>query len=287
MIDNYLLEGLVAFMNNGTLAKTATQLGITQPAVTRNMHKLEDELGVVLFHRSPNKVTLTETGSFAAQEAVKLLQSNNDYVSRVHQFNQNQAQIEVASNAPGPIIVLRSLHLPNVKISANLVEHNFISLLDKQQVTCLLINQPLQTPSIDSTYLGIERMAVNLPADSSLATKKQLSYEDFRGQTLLSPRDIGFWQKIYEDHIPDGKIIYQEHSHDYSKILNFSTLPYFTTNLTQLSTNWGADLPHDRVLVPLKDAFAQQKAYACYLTANHHQLAPLIQQLQDKWATVD
>ena len=53
MIDNYLLEELITFAKYKTLAKTAAELNITQPTVTRGMQKLEDELGVHLFDRHP------------------------------------------------------------------------------------------------------------------------------------------------------------------------------------------------------------------------------------------
>ena len=46
MIDNYLLEELVTFASEKTLAKTAEKLNVTQPTVTRGMQKLEDELGI-------------------------------------------------------------------------------------------------------------------------------------------------------------------------------------------------------------------------------------------------
>jgi DNA-binding transcriptional LysR family regulator len=43
MIDNYLLEELVAFKKYGTLAAAADQLGLSQPALTRGMKKLETD----------------------------------------------------------------------------------------------------------------------------------------------------------------------------------------------------------------------------------------------------
>lgn len=72
MIDNYLLEELITFAKYKTLAKTAAELNITQPTVTRGMQKLEDELGVQLFDRHPNRITLTKTGKLAAEKATAL-----------------------------------------------------------------------------------------------------------------------------------------------------------------------------------------------------------------------
>mgnify|MGYP002225271715 FL=1 len=42
---------------------------VTQPTVTRGMQKLENELGVTLFKRTPNRISLTETGQLAAKES--------------------------------------------------------------------------------------------------------------------------------------------------------------------------------------------------------------------------
>lgn len=100
MVDNYLLAALVTLSQTGTLSRTAQQLGVTQPAVTHAMKKLEAELGVQLFDHTPNKLRLTETGRFAAEEAAKVLQTNRDYLTRVRNFDQNQATIKVAANAP-------------------------------------------------------------------------------------------------------------------------------------------------------------------------------------------
>ena len=68
-MNRQLLEQLVYFEKYGTLTDVANKLLITQPTVTRGMQKLEDELGVELFKRSVNKLTLTKTGEFAAKEA--------------------------------------------------------------------------------------------------------------------------------------------------------------------------------------------------------------------------
>lgn len=60
MIENYLWEELATFADQKTLAQTAKVLNVTQPTITRGMQKLEDYLGVQLFQREPNKVTLTK-----------------------------------------------------------------------------------------------------------------------------------------------------------------------------------------------------------------------------------
>ena len=55
MIDNYLLEYLVAFAKAGTLTTAAQQLNVSPASVSRGLTKLEKMLNVKLFdhHYSP------------------------------------------------------------------------------------------------------------------------------------------------------------------------------------------------------------------------------------------
>lgn len=287
MIEYYLLEELVTFAKYGTVAKTAEVLGLTQPAVTHSMKKLEEELGVTLFIRKPNKLYLSETGKYTAREAKKLIDDNLDFTKRVKQFEKDQTTLVVGVNAPGPGIVLRSLHDQNIQIVSDLVESNFENLLAEHQVTCLLLNFPIEDRDITSTYLGTESMSINLPADCNLNKNKELSFKMLKGKTILSPSPIGFWTKIYHDEIPDSKIIFQNESSEYSEILQYSVLPFFTTNLTSLDSQWGHNLPDNRSVRPLKDEVAHQKFYACYLKQNKDRVQPLIEKLQDQWSKYD
>lgn len=287
MIDYHLLAVLATYAQVGTLAKTAQKLGFTQPAISHSMQKLETDLGVALFIRQPNKLYLSETGKYAAREAKKVLNNNANFVTRVQRFSQNQATLTVAANAPGPLIVLRSLAPTNVQIQADFLVANVAESLTDEQVTCVLINHPLKAFDITSVYLGTEKMAVNLPADSPLANQPTLTFQDLRGQTLLSPQNIGFWQTIYHDQIPAAKLIYQDQSQEYSEILNYSRLPFFTTNLTNLNDEWGQHLPNDRLLKPLTDKVAHQRFYACFLSRNRQRVMPLVEQLQERWAQLD
>lgn len=60
------LSALVTFeavVRCGTFARAASELGVTGPAVSRSIARLEDRLGVALFHRTPTGVVLTEEGN--------------------------------------------------------------------------------------------------------------------------------------------------------------------------------------------------------------------------------
>lgn len=287
MVEFYLLEELVAFAQCGTLAKAAEQLGLTQPALTHSMKNLEEILGVQLFIRRPNRLSLTETGKYAAREAQKLIVANQKFTDKVQFFEQNQAIITIGANAPGPLIVVRSLQESNVTIKDEHIMDNYSHVLLEEQVTCLIINEPLETDQITSIYIGTENMSINLSNDSPLLKITKLSFNDLKNRTILSPKEIGFWRKIYQENIANGKFIFQGESSEYSELLNYSSIPFFTTNLTKLDPHWGGNLPTNRVIKPLTDKAAHQPFYICFLKRNKNRLLPLIDKVQSQWAEVD
>lgn len=226
------------------------------------MKKLEEQLGVKLFIRKPNKLYLSETGKYTAREAKKLLNDNLDFSKKVKQFEKDQTTLVIGANAPGHMIVLRSLNDQNVQSEDKLIENNFENLLAEHQFTCLLLNFPIEDHDIISTYLGTESMSVNLPTECGLNKNQVLSFNMLKGKTILSPARIGFWTQIYHDEISDSKIIFQDESTDYSEILQYSVLP-------------------------LSDEVAHHKFYACSLKQNKIRLMPLIETLQDQWSKYD
>lgn len=83
MIEIFLLEQLVAFAKTGTLSQAALELHITQPALSRSMKKLEEELGVPLFDRSKSKIALNETGKVAAKYGERVLEADREMVRQI------------------------------------------------------------------------------------------------------------------------------------------------------------------------------------------------------------
>ncbi len=103
MVETYLLEQFAAFARCGTLLKASEELHITQPTLSRSMKKLEEELGVSLFHRENSKLSLNQTGRIAAEYAQKALSANQDFIDRVLSFDRQLRTISIGSSSPFPI----------------------------------------------------------------------------------------------------------------------------------------------------------------------------------------
>ena len=68
------LEVFIEVADCGSLAGAARKLSISPPSVTRLLNDLEQDLGVLLFHRTTRAVTLSEPGRTFLADARKILQ---------------------------------------------------------------------------------------------------------------------------------------------------------------------------------------------------------------------
>jgi DNA-binding transcriptional LysR family regulator len=83
-LDDRLLSGvsvLAAVVEAGSFVRAAEILGITQPAVSRAIARLEARIGVRLLDRTTRSVTLTEDGRRLYEETSTLLSSIGDAVT--------------------------------------------------------------------------------------------------------------------------------------------------------------------------------------------------------------
>jgi DNA-binding transcriptional LysR family regulator len=67
------LRTFVATADSGSLGRACAQLNVSQPAASRQIHTLETELGVPLFHQTGRQLQLTSAGHDLLQRSRRLL----------------------------------------------------------------------------------------------------------------------------------------------------------------------------------------------------------------------
>jgi len=76
------LRYFVAVAEMKNVSRAALKLHVSQPALTRQIRDLEDELGVQLFERTGKAVNLTDAGRLFLKEACTVLERTDEAVRK-------------------------------------------------------------------------------------------------------------------------------------------------------------------------------------------------------------
>jgi DNA-binding transcriptional LysR family regulator len=90
--------------------KAAARLRVAQPALSRQVQDLEDEIGVDLLRRSPRGVTLTAEGRLFLEEVRELLKRTDDSVEKVRALVRGEySELHIGYRFPTREILLPAL----------------------------------------------------------------------------------------------------------------------------------------------------------------------------------
>ena len=85
------LRYFVAVAEELNFTRAAEKLRLAQPSLTRQIHNLEDELGVRLLDRTRNQVSLTEEGKSFLVDARRLVALSLESVKAVQRFSRGES----------------------------------------------------------------------------------------------------------------------------------------------------------------------------------------------------
>lgn len=272
MLELYDLEKLVTFKSEGTLVAASEKLLISQPALSRSMRKLEDEIGVELFTRSKNRMELNENGLLAAELAEKLLGEAASLIARVRQLDRSRHTLSVGSCAPEPlwelVAALGSIY-PGMTISSGLAEQDaLLSGVQDETYSLVVLTGHPELPGVESIPFGSEKLCFLLPMNHPLAGEKELRLADLNGETMLLRPNLGFWTRTLES-LPDTHFLVQQEDYAFGELLRASSLPAFTTDRVQ--RRYGAT--EGRVVVPISDPGTTVEYFVAYRSAEKKRLA--------------
>ncbi|TDF94775.1 LysR family transcriptional regulator [Paenibacillus piri] len=89
------LKVFVAIAEEGGISRAAERLDYVQSNVTARLRKLEEELGVSLFHRLPKGVALTEKGMVFREYAVQILHLSEEAAKAVQETDEPNGSLTI------------------------------------------------------------------------------------------------------------------------------------------------------------------------------------------------
>lgn len=282
MFELNQLEQLLTIAEAGTISKAAEILHLSQPALSRSIQRLEEELQVSLFDRQKNKITLNANGELALEYARKILSEAAAMSVRLQTFERSQHTLSLGSCAPAPLWRLTptlSRLYPNMTIQSEIKTFDQLtSGLLNGSYQIIITTTPSDNPDILSFQYLEEHLYVALPPAHPLAAYKELSLHDLNGQSMLILSKIGFWYDICKAKMPDSLFLVQEDIQVLDELRRSSALPSFSTNLANLDTTKN----ENRVLIPLTDSEVNVTFYCHIKKSDSQRLERFVSALSTK-----
>ena len=199
MIDARQLRYFTAVVEELHFAKAADRLNVAQSALSTQIRRLEQELGVRLLNRNKRQpITLTDAGQLFHAEAVAALR----HIDRADQVGRLAARGLagivrvgfVASGASSGVLsdILRQFRLSHANVRIEVVAMETprqYEALNNGEIDVGIVRPRRQYPSgIVVAIVHSERLMIAMAETHPLAAKRQLSASDLKNQSFISPQ---------------------------------------------------------------------------------------------------
>jgi len=187
------LEYLIAVDEELHFNKAASRCFVSQPTLSGQIKKLEEELGVLLIERTNRRVIMTDVGKAVANQARRILAEARSLRDIAKSFQDPMAgELHVGlipTVAPYllPIIMpLLTKNCPRMKLWLH--EHQTSVLLDKLhngELDLLILALPVDTDEFAELDLFEEAFWLATPKTNELAKLKAVSLNDLSNHEML------------------------------------------------------------------------------------------------------
>jgi LysR family transcriptional regulator, benzoate and cis,cis-muconate-responsive activator of ben and cat genes len=184
------LRYFVAVAEAENVLRAATQkLHVSQPAVSRQIRDLEEELGVQLFERTGKSVRLTVAGSVYLKDARAILERTDEAARNVRSFAQaGETELQVGYSPALRIqIVSPALHafqqaMPKVHVKLHdWTSEKILTALREERLQMALIvrpSKPAQLRDLRFEELVREQVRLAVPPNHPFAQRRSVSLNE-------------------------------------------------------------------------------------------------------------
>ncbi|MCD2196226.1 LysR substrate-binding domain-containing protein [Actinomycetospora endophytica] len=209
-LDLRLVRYFVAVAEHRHFGRAAAELVITQPSLSRQIRRLEQQVGAGLLDRTPQGTRLTEAGEVFLADAKALLRAARSSVSRTRAAAQPRrvtvgyttgviatpAVLAMRRRHPDAEVTIRHLDLPTARTD----------LLDGE-VDAVVTRLPFASDGLTVTVLYDEPRVLVVPLNHRFAGKESVTFDDIADEPLphlrgTDPAWAAYWRL---EPRPDGR----------------------------------------------------------------------------------
>ena len=215
-MEMHQLRYAIAVARTGTFSRAAEQCHVSQPSLSQQILKLEEELGERLFDRTKREARPTPHGEAFLRRAIRILEE----VDAARREAADAKELLTGTVTIGVIPTIAPYLLPKATAlfmerfpGVEVVIHEdptarLLKLLHGYEVDLAILSLPFDAERLEVRALLSEELLVALPPGHPLARKRSLLRSDLDGERLivlqeghcLGDQVLGFCSR--EDHRP-------------------------------------------------------------------------------------
>ena len=192
-MDLILLRSLIAVADHHAVSAAARAVFVTQPALSRRLQQLEEELGAPLFERSRRGAALTEAGRIATEEAREIVARYERMKERIRAEESLAAGLvrvgggatAVSFIVPGAIASFQKQHtgvrFQVVEEGSRQVEED----VSGERLDLGVVTLPVHSRAFELRALTDDRVVLVASAQHPLAKRARVEVKDLDGQALV------------------------------------------------------------------------------------------------------
>jgi DNA-binding transcriptional LysR family regulator len=173
--------------------RAAERLHVAQPALSRQLRLLEEDLGVELMHRTTHTFELTDAGRHLLEHGRSLLDQAEALDRALRAFGAGDSGRVVVGygtsagyeTAPRLLAAIAG-ELPGLEIATRVMAAGeIVAGVGDGTIDVGVVRCPPASPGIESRLLRLEPQGVLVPESHPLAARTEVSLADLRDETVL------------------------------------------------------------------------------------------------------
>jgi len=192
-VDLRHLRYFIAVAEEENIGRAAARLHISQPPLTRQIQQLEEELGVMLFTRTPRGMVLTQAGELFLAEARNiraLVEQATERTQRAGQGKLGRLDVGIFGSGildaiPKLLLAFRNQH-PDVKVVLHtMTKAEQIEALRQRRITVGFNRMVAGLDDLAVQQVATESLLLALPVDHPLAAHEAIDFGDLRHHPMI------------------------------------------------------------------------------------------------------
>lgn len=192
-MDLRKLRYFIAVAEEEHIGRAATLLNISQPPLTRQIHQLEEELGVTLFNRTPKGMEITDAGVMFLDEARNIFSLVEQATERTQRAGSGKlGRLDVAIFGSGILDTIPRILLafrqnyPDVKVVLHTMEKSQqIEALRQRRISVGFNRMLAPLPDIKSEVVITEKLLLAVSDTVELSQRQSIDFKELEQHPLI------------------------------------------------------------------------------------------------------